>query len=179
MKVFQKTMYYSMLCMALIFTACNKDDSMEEEEQGGANTSEFFTAKVDGADFAASNDPATLIGGQKNTANGSTVLTCQGSTNDGNAINFNILDYNGPGTYTTGDALANPNLIQYLEINPVAGWGSNLDTAAVGGLRPGSIEITKDENGVVEGTFSFEGYNADDMTTKNVTEGRFKVVMDN
>lgn len=39
--------------------------------------------------------------------------------------------------------------------------------------------ITKDEDGVLEGTFSFQGYNGDNMTTKNITEGIFKVNLDN
>ena len=84
------------------------------------------------------------------------------------------MNYSGPATYTTGDNLANTNLIQYITVTPVAGWISNAVTASVGGLTPGSITITSDSDGVVEGTFSFDGYNGSDMSTKVITEGSFK-----
>jgi hypothetical protein len=38
----------------------------------------------------------------------------------------------------------------------------------------GTINVTVEDGTVVEGTFSFEGYNADSKTSKNITEGKFK-----
>ena len=185
MKTIQKTLYYTFLCMALVFTSCSGDDDGDmPEEQGEEQMNggeENFSAKIDGATFTASTDPATLIGGTKSTANGATTVTAQGSTNNGDFINFSIFDYTGVGTYTTGDNLNNTNLIQYGELmgQSASVWGSNLATSAVGGLMPGEIKITVDGDGVLEGTFSFEGYNAQDMTSKMITEGKFKVNLDN
>ena len=74
----------------------------------------------------------------------------------------------------------NPNMIQYGELNGTTPsvWGSNLATAILG-LNPGEIVITSDANNGLEGSFSFEGYNSADMTTKMVTAGSFKLTLDN
>jgi len=182
MKLVKKTMYYTFLCLALVFTSCSSDDDNNEGGDNGGNNgngaAEFFTAKVDGVNFEASQDPATLIGATKTQQAGVSLFTAQGSTNEGNAINMSIFGYDGPGTYTTGDNLTNTNIIQYIEISPIGSWMSSLASAAVGGLQAGEIIITSDSDGVVEGTFSFEGYNGDNMTTKMITEGRFKVNVD-
>lgn len=154
----------------LQFTSCSNSDDGENN-----NGDEFLTAKIDGVDFAASQSPAVIVGAQ--STNG--VLVVQGGDNDGNTINFTIQNYTGAGTYNTGDNITNANLIQYLQINPVAGWASNLATAAVGGLTIGVIEITSDNGTTVEGTFSFEGYNGTDQSTKMISQGKFKAIFEN
>jgi hypothetical protein len=173
MKTIKQTFYLSLICLALVASGCSKnnDDGSGGDTGGG---SESFSAKVDGSNFSASNDPATLIGARLNSG----VFTAQGSDNSGNAINFTINSYTGAETYRTGDLLTNPNLIQYVRVSPTGAWGSNLATAALGTLTPGTIVITSDNGTVVEGTFSFEGYNSSDMSTKMITEGRFKVNLD-
>jgi hypothetical protein len=181
MKTLKKSMYYAILCLALVLTACSSDDDNETNNNEGNNggSGELFTAKIDGNDFAASQDPATLIGATKSTANGMTLVTGQGSTNTGDFINFGIFDYNGPGTYITGNNLTNPNYLRYGELvgQTAMIWGSDLATFAAG-IGPGEIVVTVDADGKLEGTFTFEGYNAQDMTTKMVTQGQFKVTID-
>ena len=170
------------LLVSLAVTACKKDDNNDDDSGGGgAGGAEEFTAKIDGANFAASTDPASLIGGVLSNANGMMILTGQGSTNNGDFINFSIFGYDGTGTYTTGDDLSNTNSIQYGELagNSADVWGSNAVTSAVGGLEPGEIIVTSQDDEGAEGTFSFEGYNASDMSTKMVTQGKFTVKFDN
>ncbi len=158
------------LTVVALLASCSKDD-----DDNGNGGDEFLTAKIDGADYAASQSPAIIVGAQ--STNG--ILSVQGGDNNGNTINMAIQNYTGVGTYTSGDNLTNGNMIQYLQIKPaVAGWGSNLATAVVGGLTAGSIKITSDDGTTVEGTFSFEGYNATDMTKKMVTQGDFKAIFD-
>jgi len=179
MKTLKKSAYLLLLCLAVVATSCKSDDDNNEEEEGG-NGTELFTAKIDGANFAASTDFETLIGGSLTTSQNGMVLVAQGSTNDGDFINFSITEYNGVGTYTTGDDIMNPNGIQYGEVSGGATiWASNLATAALGTLRPGEINVTSQDETGAKGTFSFEGYNAQGMTTKNVTEGKFEVIFDN
>ncbi|MCW5520012.1 hypothetical protein J1N09_09195 [Aureitalea sp. L0-47] len=179
MKTLKTSIYYMFLCLSLVLTACSSDDDNANNNQQNNGSGELFTAKIDGTDFAASMDPATLIGGTKSTANGMTVVSGQGSTNSGDFINFNIIGYNGPGTYKTGDNLTNPNALQYGELAGQSAnvWASNLATSAAG-IAPGTIEITVDADGKIEGTFSFEGYNAQDMTSKMITQGQFKFSID-
>ena len=159
-------------------TGCSSDDdggSGGGGGGGGGGGSEFLTAKIDGTDFAAAQSPAVIVGATSTSG----ILAVQGGDNSGNTINMSIQGYTGVGTYTTGDALSNTNLIQYLEISPaVASWMSSGVTSAVGGLMPGSIEITSDDGTTVEGTFTFEGYNGDDMSTKLITEGSFRANFD-
>ena len=93
MKTVKKSIYYMFLCLTLVLTACSSDDdNANNNNQQNSGGGELFTAKIDGADFAASTDPATLIGGTKATANGTTIVTGQGSTNNGDFINFSITD---------------------------------------------------------------------------------------
>ena len=62
----------------------------------------------------------------------------------------------------------------YGTASPVAAWTSNGVTSMVGGLQAGEIKITSDADGVLEGNFSFEGYNGDDQSSKMITSGSFK-----
>ncbi|MEL6812676.1 MAG: DUF6252 family protein [Bacteroidota bacterium] len=183
MKTLQKSMYVLMLFSAVFLTGCSKDDDSSEEGDGGQSGSdtELFTAKVDGADWSADTDLATLIGGSLVTNNGITVLSAQGSTNDGTFINFNIINYDGPGTYRVADGIDNMNIISYGELNggnPVS-WVANGVIAITGVIEPGEIVITSQNDTKVIGTFSFEGYDGTSETVKNVTQGQFEVVFDN
>lgn len=165
MKTLQiKTIFAILICTTL-FLSCSNDDD-DGSSSGG---DEFLTAKIDGVDFAASTDPATIIGAT--ITNG--ILAVQGGDNDGNTISFQIFGYNGVGMYKTADALTSTNQIMYVTISPVATWSSS-GVTSITGITPGSIEVTSEDGTTVEGTFTFEGYNAQDMTTKNVTVGKFK-----
>jgi hypothetical protein len=180
MKTIKNTVYLAIVCLSLVFIGCSKNNDDDGGGASGGGGDEFFTATIDGAGFAASTDIVSLIGGTVSTSNGMTVAVGQGSTNSGDFITFNIVGYTGPGTYTTGNTLTNPNMIQYGELNGTTPsvWGSNLATAVLG-LSPGEIVITSDANAGLEGSFSFEGYNATDMSTKMITSGSFKLNLDN
>jgi len=179
MKTLKRSLLYAVICLGLAVSSCSNDDDNSNNNQGDNGGGELFSAMVDGSSFAASTDPATLIGATKTSANGMTTVTAQGSTNNGDFINFNIIGYNGPGTYQTGNNLTNPNFIQYGELvgQTATVWASNLATSAAG-IGPGEIVITVDADGKLEGTFNFEGYNGQDMTTKMITQGEFKVSVD-
>lgn len=174
-----------LLFVSAAIVACNKsdDDGGEEgEQQEQTGSGELFTATVDGTNFAADTDPATLIGGTLSTSGGTTVLAGQGSTNDGKFINFQIIGFNGTGTYVTADDLTNPNMIMYGELQgttTASAWNSSGIAASSGAIQPGEIVVTAQTDTMAEGTFSFEGYNAEDMTVKTVTNGKFKITFDN
>ena len=156
------------LSFAFAFTGCNDDD-----DDSGASGDEYLTAKIDGSSFAASKDPATIIGAT--ISNG--LLAVQGGDNSGNTISFQIFGYTGAGTYKTADKLSSTNSIGYITIKPnVATWNSS-GVTSITGITPGTIEVTSEDGTTVEGTFSFEGYNAADKTKKTITEGKFKAVL--
>lgn len=165
-----KSIFTIFIC-TILMVSCSKDDDGDGSSGGG---SEFLTAKIDGTTWSASTDYDTTAATISSSGN-ITVLALQGSDNNGNAINFNLPNYKGTGTYKTGDLLTNTNQIQYVTIKPAIGsWMSNLASAALQ-ITPGTITITTDNGKVIEGTFSFDGYNGTAKTTKKVTEGKFKV----
>ena len=161
---------YAFIIMALFLTACESDDeSGDTTDDTTSAGAEFVTAKVDGADFEAAQDPAVIVG----AALAGGVLNIQGVT-----IRITINNYDGPGTYVSGDSETNFNSMNYLTLTPVAAWINNNITAVLGGIGTGTVEVTSDADGVVEGTFSFTGYNGEDMSTKEITEGSFKANID-
>lgn len=166
-------MLLTIMVTSVVLASCSSDDDNGEEGNSG---DEFLTAIIDGSNFAASQSPAVIVGAQ--SVNG--VLAVQGGDNNGNTISLAINGYSGVGTYVTGDTITNTNFIQYLELNnmtPVT-WANGLASAALGTVTAGSIEITSDDGTTVQGTFSFEGYNASDMTSKIITSGEFKANFD-
>ena len=169
MKNLKQIMLFVMVGSLLTFTSCSKDDDGDGDSIKGG--SEFLTVKIDGASFSASTDPASLISAVVDSG----VLAVQGSTNDGEYLRFNILNYTGTGTYTTGDALTNSNLIQYGDIStPTVAWISSGIISLGNSSATGTITVTSDDGSTIEGTFTFTGYNASDMSTKSFTEGEFK-----
>lgn len=169
MKSLHKFFYVLMLFSTVLFTACNKnsDDGGGEEGENTSGT-EYLTAKVDGTDFEAAQDPAVIV----SATVGNNVLSFQGGKNNGETIRGTINGYSGVGTYRTGNDISNPNSLNYITLNPTANWGSTFN------IGSGTVEITMDDGTTIEGTFSFEGLNADDQTTKNITQGNFKALID-
>lgn len=146
-------------------TSCNNDDDGDSEENNP--TGEHLTTKIDGTAWAATTSFDTTAA----TIN-SDVFALQGSDEVGNAIRINLFNYTGAGTYQTGDNLNNTSSISYVSISPVASWMSTFN------IGSGTINITTEDGSIAEGTFTFEGYNADDMTTKSFTDGSFKANID-
>jgi hypothetical protein len=170
MKTFKSAIYLVLVCTTVLFTACKSDDNNNEEEggQGGGAGTEFLTAKVDGVDFEAAQDPAVIVSATVS----SNVMAFQGGKNNGETIRGTINDYNGVGTYRTGNDISNVNSLSYLTLTPVAAWTSTFN------IGSGTIEVTSDDGTTIEGTFSFEGFNGADQTTKTITQGNFKAVLD-
>lgn len=168
MKTLKRTMYLAVVCIALVMTGCNKSDDVEEIVGGGAGGgAEFLTATIDGASFEAAQSPAVIV--EARTSNN--MLTLHGGTNEGNTIRATINGYSGAGTYTTGDGISNLNSLSYLTL-PANFWTSTFD------IGSGTLVVSSDDGTTVEGTFSFEGFNAQDQTTKTITNGSFKATID-
>lgn len=154
----KKSILIVLTIVSLSLVNCNKDNAEDTNPSG-----EFVTCKVDGVDFSASADYDTTAATKTNG-----ILTIQGSDNSGKAIHVLIHNYIGEGTYHTGDNLSNTNSLSYITVNPVASWMSTFDVGS------GTLEVTTDDDNTVEGAFFFEGYNADNQTTKSITNGSFK-----
>lgn len=158
-----------LICVFLFTTLSCSDD-----EENTPEVMFYVKAKIDGSGYVA-NEISVLNIGNALLVTGSKI-----STNS--EISFSINNYNGVGSYVIGDNINNESFIQYVirngSTNTISdSWQNNLATSTLGsnGPQPASVIVTLDDGKVIEGTFSFEGYNNDDQSIINVTEGEFKV----
>lgn len=146
-------------CLILFtVTACKKEDGV-----GNTKVDGFMTAKVDGKDWSG----GYAVEAQK----GSPALRLAG-TGDGGQINIDFFNYTGPKTYTIGGSISNS--ANNTNASYTATTLPPVMALTLGGLGSGSITITKDEGGYVEGTFSFNAKTGENGKTVTVTEGKFK-----
>ena len=142
------------LCASLVLSCTDATD-----EELGLTGEGTLTAKVSGDDFASlkATVAATVTNG---------VAAIQGSNSQGDYIRINLSNYNGIGTYKTGDALTNTSSISYGSVNPLVAYTSTFN------IGTGTIEVTEDTATTISGTFSFLGYNGPN-DRKEITQGVF------
>lgn len=140
----------------ILFTiaSCKKGDDAKVTEGN-------MSAKVDGKDWTAG------LAVQATKASG--VLGI-GGTGNGAQININVLSYSGAKTYPIGGGVTSTNTTQAIYTttalppvvyNTMVGQGS------------GTLTITKDEGGYVEGTFNFTAKTTAGVNI-TITDGKFR-----
>ena len=151
MKNFKKL---GVLLFLSLLIACGGNDD-DNPTSGDA----FLTAKVDGENFASLDVAvaATIT---------SNILVVQGSNANGDYISLTIANYNGVGTYKTGNSISSMNNAMYGSVNPIVSWTSTFN------IGDGTIEIKEETATHVKGTFSFVAEN-DNSGSKTITEGKF------
>lgn len=131
------------------------------DEDLGLSGEGSLTAKIDGSNFEALS--VAVVATISNN-----VAAIQGSNSEGEYIRLHISNYNGVGTYTTGNSISNTNSAMYGTVNPVISWVSTFD------IGSGTIEVTEETDSFINGTFLFTGINSDGNTTsKTITQGTF------
>ncbi len=165
MKTLKKLTYLVVMISLITFTSCSKNNDNNDDNNSGGE--EYLTAKIDGANYEAAQSPAVIV--SATISSGIFVLT--GGNNNGDTVRATINGYTGTGTYTTGDNINNTNSLSYITL-PANSWISTFD------IGTGTLNITLEDGEYVEGTFSFEGYNAMDQTTKNITNGKFRAKLE-
>lgn len=120
-----------------------------------------MSATVDGSSWNAS------LAVQASLSSG--VLSV-GGTGSAGQINLTVGSYTGPKTYTIGAASPSISAMYTLTTSPFTSY------SATSVLGSGTITVTSDTGGNVEGTFSFDGKNNGGPTilTKTITAGSFK-----
>ena len=149
MKIFKHLFLLTVLSVALF--SCKKDST----NIGGGGTSSM-TAKVDNQSWTAS----LTVKAIKN----STALALTG-TATGSQITIVIPTYTGAGTYQLGQS--QENYASY-----TSGTDNYSANAAVGA---GSVNVTSDAGGIIQGTFQFNGINEGSLVQKSITTGAFKI----
>lgn len=157
-----KHLFSTVLIFSLALTSCSLLGT-DDKDSGDS----FISCKVDGVEF---NAVTATVGG----VNQNSVLTVQGNGSglSANAITIQLQGtYTGPGIYQLGEEELF-NLGTYL---PKVLDSDNIFSSASSGFNAGQIEITKDADGVVEGTFNFKATKQDDNSVIiNITEGKFR-----
>lgn len=149
-----KTTLFALLCSS-VFISCNKSDS--PAITGGGSMS----ATIDGSSWNASLAVQATI---------SSGVLSVGGTGTGGQINLTIGTYTGVKTYTINSVSPSISAMYTLTTSPFTSY------SATSVLGSGTITITSESGGYVEGTFSFDGKNNSGPTilTKTVTAGSFK-----
>jgi len=142
-------------CLILLtVVSCKKSDDAKVTEGS-------MSAKVEGKDWTAG------LAVQATIASG--VLGI-GGTGNGAQININVLSYSGVKTYPIGGGVTSTNTTQAIYTttalppvvyNTMVGQGS------------GTLTITKDEGGYIEGTFNFTAKTTAGVNI-TITDGKFR-----
>ena len=157
-------------------SACKKDNKEDESDL-------YFNVKIDGENFAGDLSNTEGFGAFK-YHEGTLSITVPKDVNNVASGTFmlNILSgYNGTGEYTVGKGATGNNYARYTSGSMVGGGTVSFWTAETGSgstandIGTGTITVSSDKNGIVEGTFQFDGYNKTNQTTKHFTEGKFRL----
>lgn len=143
------------------FIACSDEENPSGNEEISASVSGFGT-------FTSSKDFDTVFGTKVVTGT-TTILNIQGTDNSGKGFLLTISSYDGPGTYELG-VDSKENLATW--INGLT-LGDRYTTAFEG--TSGSIVVSSDAEGVVEGSFEFTGKLSNTSVAKTITNGKFKL----
>lgn len=144
--------------------------SSDYNDGGGSAAQGTITAKIDGASFTSID-----IASMASLVAASNTLSLQGNDANGNSIIMFINGYNDTGTYNFDGNSIPLNIAIYLEIdinNPtnVETW-----TAPYQAALNGSVTITQESDDNIQVMFEFTGQNANDMSTKAITNGSFSL----
>ncbi len=163
MKMLQKLSNFLMIVSMVLLGACSNDD---DGGGGGSTAGYHVTAKVDGESYSNSSlfAPSAII------TNG--VLNIQSSDNSGNAIQIQVPNYSGPGTYNSGNNNIMNGYINYLKAGASIGQFQNFTSVRGDGV----VVITSETDTEIEGTFSGTAFENVDNSTQSVeiTDGSFR-----
>lgn len=171
----KKLLYvFTMLISAGIVSCSKTDTTTPSTPAATVDTNFYFMAKVDGTDWSADMQSTNTSINSHHAGS----LTIQASLTDVTKGVFlcNIFTYSGAGTYVMGTGGGN-NYIRYTTGTAANGSYSAWKAETPGSTTTGKVIVTKDDNGIVEGTFEFEGYSEETKDNKQITEGKFRMKM--
>jgi len=164
---------------SLLFSSCKKDDNNDDNNNDNNNTEYYFTVKIDNETFSADVSNPAIYGVSKPNESSLAVVAVKNLVNPGEGqFQLNLGNtYTGPGTYDLGEGSNANNFASYTiteNFLPTI-WEANSDN---GNGSSGTLTITSDANGVVEGTFQFAGIRTTGSASpglRHFTEGKFKL----
>lgn len=174
MKTLRTLTYLLIAIVTIATTSCKTDD---DGGDGGAAASGTLIATVDGDNYES--EVAGTSATRVNAGGITTIVLNANSTAAGSnkvfAITMNGID--SEGTYDIGGGAnisINALYIEGMATGPsdpdVQTWQAPFDDTVAGEMNISEITDTK-----IEGTFSFVGTNAEDQSTRTITEGSFNI----
>ncbi len=164
---FKKIMLLLMTVSLVTFAGCKSDDNGGESGDAASGT---IRANVDGTTIT-SLELTTVA----NLVSATNTLTVQGNDADGRSFVFVLNGYTGEGTYDIGGGSLIAVIASYIEADINNPMNSQTWSAPFDATVAGEIAISTQTADNIEGTFSFTGQNANDMSMKSITEGSFNV----
>ncbi|GAB4327484.1 MAG: hypothetical protein Kow00127_20270 [Bacteroidales bacterium] len=156
----KKLVFLFLAAGLMLMSGCSKDESTEPDNGGNTNnTSGTMTLNSDGASWSAGLAVvATNSGG---------IITVTGSDNSAHQCQIAVSNVTGPGTFTLGASMTNPNYGRW-----TTGLGQNDTYTTMLGQGEGEVVITSLSAASVAGTFHFSAKNgAGTMVT--ISSGEF------
>lgn len=160
----------------ILLSGCNNDDDTAQIQQ------EFLTASVDGEEFMVEGSNAPIKCQKLVTEFGSINLSVKVETEEGNTIEFLVLNYKGKGPYTIGNLTStfegtflNGNWMNYAETSPEGFWSTNNKELI---SDTDFLEITGDNGNYLSGSFSFVALDDVGESLRSVSNGNFKIKID-
>jgi hypothetical protein len=143
---------------ALIVISCNKQSG--NNAVGGVTTG-TMSAKIEGTVWNSGPAIQAIKSGNNLTLSGS---------GSGAQIKLEIKNYTGNGTYYfSNNYPGNSATYTITSANPSIYYVANAF------FGQGSLTVTSDLSGTIEGSFEFNGFNEGSLTEKAITEGAFKI----
>lgn len=162
------------LFIVTVIASCTKptDPVTNNTPNKTTDTNFYFTAKVDGTDWKADMSSSTTYANAPHSG----MLTISASVTPVTSGVFliNVSGYTGAATYSLGGN-GNNSYGRYTTGSVGAGTYSAWKAESPGSTTTGTITITKDDAGVIEGTIVFDGYSEEAKNTKKITEGKFRM----
>lgn len=174
MKTLHKLMYLFAAILLITATSCKTDD---DGGNGGDAASGTLIATVDGDSYES--EPTGTSATRVNAGGTTTIVLNANSTAAGSnrvfAITMNGID--AEGTYDIGGGANISINALYIEANATNAndaetqtWQAPFDDTVAGEMNIAEITDSK-----IRGTFSFTGQNAEDQSTRTVTDGSFNI----
>lgn len=164
-----------LLLMSGLVMSCSKTETTPQSGNNNNNTVDtnfYFTAKVDGVDWKADMNAFNTFAEEPHS--GFLSVSASLTTVTDGFFLMNVSSYSGAGTYTLGTGGGN-SYVRYTTGTVANGSYSAWKAETPGSTTTGTLVVTKDENGIIEGTLEFDGYSEEKKTTKKITEGKFRM----
>lgn len=161
------------MAIGVMLHSCKKDETKPNNNNNNTtDTNFYFTAKIDGVDWAADKSTTNLYY-EIPHANFLSIFASMATVTDGFFL-VNISGYTGAGTYIIGGS-GNNSYGRYTTGTVANNSYSSWKAEDPGSATTGTVVITKDDANILEGTIVFDGYSEEKKTTKTITDGKFRI----